>query len=99
MEIPLKGFYYHHKHDPRGEFNNYSYEVVGVARNTEDKTFVVLYRPLYESDWFKPADYQARPLEMFNETVTVGENTVPRFRKIEDPDLLQRLQVIKSRMY
>lgn len=35
-KIPEKGFYYHYKHDPKGEFNNYAYEVVGLGLHTED---------------------------------------------------------------
>ncbi len=48
--FPEKGFYYHYKHDPHGKKYNYMYEVVGIARNTEENTFTVLYRPLYESE-------------------------------------------------
>ncbi len=34
--IPEKGFYYHYKHDPKGEVNNYAYEVMGVGSHTEE---------------------------------------------------------------
>ena len=99
MQIPENGFYYHYKHDPEGPFNNYCYEVVGIARDTEDKSFSVLYIPLYENDWFKPADYQSRPLDMFNENVTVNGKTVPRFQRITNPNMISKLNEIKERMY
>ena len=97
--LPKFGFYYHYKHDPKGPFNNYSYEVVGIARDTEDKTFSVLYRPLYENDWFKPADYQSRPLDMFMEDVTKDGKTFPRFTQITDEKVLERLREIRKEMY
>ena len=99
MKVPANGFYYHYKHDPRGPFNNYSYEVIGIARHTEEKTFTVLYRPLYVNDWFKPADYQARPLDMFNENVTKDGQVIARFQQITDPELIAKLQKIKAQMY
>ena len=99
MKIPENGFYYHYKHDPQGLFNNYSYEVVGIARNTEEESFAVLYRPLYENDWFKPANYQSRPLDMFNETVAKDDKTVPRFQLITEPDLISKLEKIRDEMY
>lgn len=99
MQIPEKGFYYHYKHDSKGYYNNYSYEVVGIGRNTEENTFTVLYRPLYESDWMKPADYQSRPLDMFMENVTKDGNTFPRFTKITDSKIIEELQKIKEKMY
>ncbi len=99
MQIPSTGFYYHYKHDPNGPFNDYSYEVVGIARHTEEKTFTVLYRPLYENDWFKPATYQARPLEMFNENVTKDGQPIPRFQQITDPELIAKLEKMRDQIY
>jgi hypothetical protein len=99
MRIPENGFYIHYKHDPSGEPHNYAYEVVGLARNTEDKSYSVLYRPLYENDWFAPASYQARPLEMFMEEVQKDGNRVPRFRKITDPALISELEKVRMQMY
>ena len=97
--MPEKGFYFHYKHDPsRGEFDHY-YEVVGVGRNTEEKTFTVLYRPLYENDFLKPADYQSRPLAMFMENVEIGGKTVPRFTHITDKELIAKLEKLRDNMY
>lgn len=99
MQIPKKGFYTHYKHDTKGTPNNYTYEVVGIARNTEEKTYTVLYRPLYENDWFKPADYQSRPLDMFNETISKDGQVVPRFQLITDPEKVSELEVVRAKMY
>jgi hypothetical protein len=99
MNIPENGFYVHYKHDPSGELHNYMYEVVGLARNTEDKSYSVLYRPVYINDWFAPASYQARPLDMFMEEVEKDGNHVPRFSKITDRQLLLELENARNQMY
>lgn len=96
---PQKGYYYHYKHDPQGPFNNYSYEVIGIGRNTEEKTFTVLYRPLYESDWMPPADFQSRPFDMFIGEVEKNGKTVPRFQLITDIEIVSKLDAIKMQMY
>lgn len=98
-EIPEKGFYVHHKNDPSGEPHNYTYEVIGIGRNTEEKTYTVLYRPLYANDWMAPADYQSRPLEMFIQNVIVAGVERPRFIRITDPKLITELKLVKSEMY
>lgn len=97
--LPENGFYYHYKHDPSKAWNDHAYEVVGVARHTEDKSFLVLYLPVYENDWFKPATHQARPLEMFMETVEVGGVIRPRFKKVTDPELIDRLVRERNALY
>ena len=99
MQIPKNGFYQHYKHDSQGIPYNYTYEVIGIARNTEDKTYTVLYRPLYENDWFKPADYQSRPLDMFNEIVSKDGQTMPRFQLITDAEIISKLTDVKLKMY
>ncbi len=98
-QFPEKGFYYHNKHDPDGPINNHAYEVVGVARNTEDESFVVVYAPLYKLDWLQSADYAIRPLSMFMEEVTKEGKTFPRFVKITDPVILAKLTEIRNKMY
>jgi hypothetical protein len=94
-----KGFYVHYKHDPSGEAYNYMYEVVGVGRHSEDKTYTVLYRPLYTSEWLKPADYAARPLDMFMEDVEVDGKIIKRFTHITDPVLISELEKKRDEMY
>ncbi len=100
MNIPKKGYYTHYKHDPAGEKNNFTYEVCGIARHTEDRILMVLYRPLYEAgDWMAPADMQARPMEMFSEMVKAGEKEMSRFTQITDPQKIAELEKVKAEMY
>jgi hypothetical protein len=99
MNIPQKGFYVHYKHNPEGELNNYIYEVVGIGRNTEDKTLTVLYRPMYKNDWMPPADLQSRPIEMFFDDVQKGEVKIPRFTLITDPKIVEELEKVRRDMY
>jgi len=61
-----------------GRYRHYKgneYEVIGVARHSEDETELVVYRPLYgeKSLW-------VRPLTMFIETVEVEGLDTPRFK-------------------
>ena len=63
------GVYQHYKGN--------NYEVIGVARHSEDESQVVVYRPMYGEGalW-------VRPLEMFTEQVSVNGRSVERFRYI-----------------
>lgn len=94
MQLPQKGFYRHYKHDPKGPAFNYTYEVIGIGRNTEEGTLTVLYRPLYDNAWMLPADYQSRPLEMFMGDVTKDGKTFPRFVRTIDPELIAQCETI-----
>ena len=65
-----------------GRYRHYKgkdYEVLGVARHSETEEEYVVYRQLYGTGglWI-------RPLEMFLESVTIGETVVPRFRRLEE---------------
>ena len=91
MKLPQKGFYYHCKHDPKLDINNYAYEVVGVARHSEDRTYLVVYRPLYKSDFSAHIDFCVRPLDMFMEDVVIKGIKQPRFKKIDDVDIINKL--------
>lgn len=66
MEHPVPGIYHHYK--------GQRYEVLGVGHHSETEEPLVIYRALY-------GDYGlwARPLGMFNESVEVDGQTVPRF--------------------
>ncbi|MBS3804410.1 MAG: DUF1653 domain-containing protein [Oleiphilaceae bacterium] len=57
-----------------------TYEVMGTARHSETEELVVVYRCLY-------GDYSlwVRPLSMFQETVKLAGEEVPRFLFIEGP--------------
>jgi hypothetical protein len=100
--FPENGFYVHYKHKFDGDDHfNYVYEVVGIGRNTEDKTYTVLYRPMYTNDWMPPATLQSRPLEMFLENVTVEGKTMKRFTPIDvnDEKLISELKERRKEMY
>lgn len=99
MHIPENGFYMHYKHDPNGEPFNYMYEVFGLVRHTEDESFLVLYRPLYNNVWHKPANYPVRPVDMFLEEVEVEGKKTLRFSPITDPELIAKLEARKKEMY
>lgn len=60
-------------------FKGGEYEVIGIARHSESHEDHVVYRPLYgeQGMW-------VRPLVMFQETVTHGGESVPRFQYVGD---------------
>jgi hypothetical protein len=63
-----------------GRYRHYKgneYEVIGVAKHSEDETELVVYRPLYGD-----MGLWVRPLQMFIETVQVDGKTKPRFEYI-----------------
>lgn len=105
MNVPENGFYYHYKHDPAGPVNNYAYEVVGVGHHTEDDCrpedkHMVVYRPLYEAFVYKAGKlFDLRPLEMWMGTVEKEGETIPRFTRITDPELIRELAAIREAMY
>lgn len=56
------------------------YEVLGVALETETNEQLVIYRPLYKSEY----ELFARPRGMFTQQVELGGELKPRFEKIRD---------------
>lgn len=63
-----------------GKYRHYkgnNYEVIGVARHSETKEELVVYRALYGE-----FDLWVRPLKMFLENVEVGGKTMSRFEYI-----------------
>lgn len=104
-KVPEKGFYYHYKHDPSGEVNNYAYEVLGVGHYTEndlppENANMVVYRPLYKSLVYEAGKlFDLRPLEMFLEEVVKDGKSSPRFKKITDENIIAQLEKIKKEMY
>ncbi len=100
-----KGFYYHYKHDPaKGDFD-YAYEVLNIGHHTEideseDNTMIV-YRPLYDTAYVYKAGkhWDVRPMKMFLEDVTKEGKTFPRFSKITDPELIEKLKTKVVEMY
>lgn len=70
------------RHVKPGRYRHYKgkdYEVIGTARHSETEDWLVVYRCLY-------GDYSlwVRPLEMFNGSVSVAGEQVPRFTRISD---------------
>ena len=60
-----------------GKYRHYKgndYEVIGVARHSEDESQLVVYRPLYGD-----RGLWVRPLSMFCEEIEVNGQRVPRF--------------------
>ena len=76
MSHVTTGVYRHHK----GEY----YEVIGVARHSEDLSELVVYRALYGEFalW-------VRPRSMFQEIVVVNGREVPRFAYVGDAPPIQ----------
>ena len=60
-------------------FKGNAYEVIGIARHSEDESPLVVYRALY-------GDYGlwVRPASMWLETVTRDGKTFIRFEKVDD---------------
>lgn len=109
-KVPELGFYYHFKHDPNGPVNGMAYEVVGVGFNTEDNArpgeeHYLLYRPLYEGVVYETAKklgmpcFYSRPLKMWMEEVEREGRKFPRFQKINDPEVIEKLTEIRNKMY
>jgi hypothetical protein len=103
---PEPGYYYPNKHDPDGPLNNYAYYIYVVGHHTEDDcrpedAFMQVYRPLYEAAYVyrNGGMFDLRPLYMFYEPAILNGTEVQRFTRITDPELIARLQAIKTRMY
>lgn len=103
--MPEPGLYYHYKHDPSGEFNNYAYEVVGVGHHTEDDArpidaFMVVYRPLYKAFVYELGKlFDIRPLSMFMEEAEKDGERLPRFIRITDAETVAKLTALRDSMY
>jgi hypothetical protein len=81
MELPKNGDkYYHFKHDPDLDEQNYCYEIIGIGKHTETNEPVVIYKPLYKCD----IELFVRPLSMFLEVVdkTEFDYIGPRFKLV-----------------
>lgn len=72
---------------PLGRYRHFKgneYEVIGIARHSEDESPMVVYRALYGDGgiWVRPAS-------MWNETVTRNGKTYRRFYRL---DLIERVE-------
>ena len=43
----------------------YLYEIIGIARHTENEGKVVVYKPLYPTEVMNGVDFVVRPFDMF----------------------------------
>jgi hypothetical protein len=77
MKYPESGVYEHYKSTTK---DKRYYQVLGTAKNTESEEKLVIYIPLYVIPEHKGLRLQARPLQMFIETVNWNGKTVPRFK-------------------
>ncbi len=67
-----------------GRYRHYKgneYEVIGMARHSETRELMVVYRPLYDASgmWVRPA-------AMFAENVVIDGITLPRFARLQTGD-------------
>lgn len=108
--VPEQGFYYHYKHDPSVDVTNYAYEVVGVGFHTEDdaregEAHFLIYRPLYQAAVYTASKelglpcFDNRPLDMWMSTVEKDGETISRFKKIVDLDIIKELVSVRDAMY
>ena len=58
-------------------FKGKRYQVLGVVRHSETLEEHVLYKAMHGEE-----GYWVRPLKMFCETVSIGDQEVPRFRYV-----------------
>lgn len=75
-ETILCGKYRHYK-------NEKLYEVIALARHSETKGEMIVYKALYHCDKFGDNQIWVRPRQMFFENVIHNGQTVPRFQRIE----------------
>ena len=59
-------------------YKGHTYQVIGVAKHSETKEQVVVYRALYGE-----FGLWVRPLRMFCEKVEVGGKIIPRFELLQ----------------
>ena len=75
MTAPVgKGIYQH--------FKGKRYEVIDFVRHSETLEEMVLYKALYKGN-YPEGSLWVRPLKMFQESVVVEGESVPRFRRLE----------------
>jgi hypothetical protein len=68
-----------------GKYRHYKgleYEVVGIARHSEDLEEMVVYRALYNLEEFGENTLWVRPKQMFLENIKIEGKLVPRFKFI-----------------
>jgi hypothetical protein len=72
--LPTLGTYRH--------FKGKLYQLLSVARHSEDLSLMVVYKALYTSPDFGPDTIWVRPLSMWSELVSVNGQKVERFQLV-----------------
>lgn len=70
-----------------GTYRHYKggmYRVIGIAHHSETKEKLVVYQSLSDSVEYGRDALWVRPLDMFLEKVSVGDNQVARFEYIKE---------------
>lgn len=100
-KLPEPGFYYHNKHDPAAGFTDHAYEMLGVGYHTETGEYTVLYRPLYREAFSYEHGLLGynRPLAMFMDTIMKEGKESPRFIRVTDSRLIQKLAAVRDELY
>ena len=62
--------------------DDYTYEIIWIAKHSETDEELVIYKPLYDTAWLENKQFAARPLAMWYEKVNVGGEYVQRFSPI-----------------
>lgn len=108
LAYPEPGFYYHYKHDSTDTLGNFAYEVLNIGYHTEikdsDEGVMVIYRPLYpEAKTYQDGKYcDLRPVtgpDGFMTPKMNGEESIERFRKIDDLEIITKLSEIRDQLY
>ena len=86
-------YFYHYKHNSNLDINNFSYQIIGIALSTETEELLVVYKPLYKLNHIFEASFFARPLSVFLEKVELNGQKVPRFSKIVNQIIIQKLEL------
>lgn len=100
-----KGFYYHYKHDPNGEWNKGLYEILNVGHHTEidglDESAMVAYRPLHpDAPVYKAGKHwDFKPFDVFMEKTVKDGQTVDRYTLITDAELIEKCKNIAEELY
>ncbi len=100
-----KGFYYHYKHDPKGEWDNGLYEILNVGHHTEidglDESAMVVYRPLFkEAPVYKAGrHWDIKPVCMFIQQAIKDGRIVDRYTLITDVELIEKCKNIAEELY
>lgn len=99
---PNKGYYRHYKHETAKGPGNYTYQVVHLAKSSEEtaEPEFAVYRPMYESEVYRAGKhFHIRPIKMFLSEVNEGRYQGRRFSWISDSATIRKLEDIKVKMY